>query len=86
MTGASRYQVRLDAGGWLTPGSSTGHAFSDLNAGGSYLVEVQAGNDSGWSAGGSASCQTVPDAPQNLECSNETASGFSGVVGGGGRR
>ena len=77
VTGASRYQVRLDAGGWLTPGSSTGHAFTGLTAGGTYSVEVQAGNGGGWSAGGAATCQTLPDAPQNLECSNETASGFS---------
>ena len=83
VTGASRYQVRLDAGGsWLTPGSSTGHAFSDLNAGGSFLVEVQAGNGAGWSAGGSASCQTVPDAPaEPVNGSNGDGVGVQRVVG-----
>ena len=87
VSGSTKYQVRLDGGEWVTPDSSTGHPFTGLSAGGQFAVEVQAGNGAGWSAGGSASCQTVPVAPAVVVCGGVGVGvGVQRVVGGGGRR
>ncbi|MCY3634232.1 MAG: fibronectin type III domain-containing protein, partial [bacterium] len=76
VTGAMKYRANRDRGAWLTPDSSTSHEFSGLAAGGEFEVEVQAGNDAGWSASGEKTCHTLPDPPTNLACSAATTSSF----------
>ena len=61
--GADKYQARVGVDGTWEETTVATVEFSDLDAGGSYSVEVQAGNGGGWSAGGAASCQALPVAP-----------------------
>ena len=77
-SGATAYQVRVGSGRWLTPDSSTSHGFSGLAAGGSFEVEVQAGNSGGWSASGSATCYTLTVAPVvSCVAGSASVSGFT---------
>ena len=69
---ATVHRVSLDGGNWTTPDSSTGHEFSDLEEGGSYLVAVQGGNGTLWDEIESVSCETLPDAPV-VSCADELA-------------
>ena len=78
VTGATKYKTRFDLGGQLGAGpwsEQTGRSkvSEDLSAGALLKLDVQAGNDSGWSSTDSGTCTTIPEVP-SVTCTSTSTS------------
>ena len=87
VTGATKYQTRYHLAGfgyssWVEQ-TGTSFAYEELSGGAQLTLQVQAGNASGWSGTGSATCTTIPGAP-SVSCTADADSvTFTWLVVGG---
>ena len=77
VTGATKYQTRYHLAGFgyssWEEQTEVSKQISDLSAGASLTLYVQAGNSSGWSDSDSATCTTIPGAP-SVSCTADADS------------
>ena len=71
-SGATKYRTGFVLGPWVEQNTRT-KTSSNLSAGFAQLLFVQAGNASGWSGSGSATCTTIPGAP-SVSCTSTSTS------------
>ena len=72
VTGATKYRTSSDNSTWSEQ-SGRSKTSSNLSAGTSLTLYVQAGNAAGWSGSGSATCTTIPGAP-SVSCTADADS------------